>query len=85
LSALSQLTIWIVSVLFLLKDLIDLVNEVDQCGQLTDHNINFAELNQLGMVRHQKFFFQIRILEFESQIVLFVRLSHLLQKLMKAD
>ena len=58
---------------------------MDQCGQLTDHNINFAELNQLGMVRHQKFFFQIRILEFESQIVLFVRLSHLLQKLMKAD
>jgi hypothetical protein len=68
-----------------LEDLVYLVNEVDHCGQLTDDNIYFAELNQLGMVRHQKFFFQIRVLEFESEIVLFVRLSHLLQKLMKAD
>ena len=36
------------------------------------------------MIRNQKFFFKIRILEFEGDFVLLVRLSHLLQKLMKA-
>jgi hypothetical protein len=73
-----------VSVYFLLKDLVDLVNEVHQSCQLTDQYIYFRELDQLWMIRNQKFFFEIRILEFEGDFVLLVRLSHLLQKLMKA-
>ena len=84
-STLCQLTIGTVSVCLLIRDLVDLVDEVDHCRQLTDHNVYFGELNQLWMVRHQKFFFQIRIFEFESEFVLFVRLPHFLQKLMQAD
>lgn len=57
---------------------------MNQRHYLADHYVNLGELNHLRVILHQEFFFECHVLEFKRQIVLFVRLAHLLQKLVKA-
>lgn len=85
LSALCKLTIHAIRGSLLLKHFVYLIYKMNYRSYLADDYINLGEIDHLRVVLHQEFFFECGILEFERQLILFVRFAHLLQKLVKTD